>query len=85
MSKSTEHKVYHERAVEKVYTSSLNKKIYVYTTMPLFSDFSFGLKQHPSSDPYSSLGYVSCTQDISSVAMAISVLELMNLFILMIA
>lgn len=26
MSKSTEHKVYHDRAVEKVYTSSLNKK-----------------------------------------------------------
>lgn len=53
--------------------------------MLLFSDFSFGLRQHPSSDPHSLLGYVSCTQDISSVAMAISVLELMHLFILMIA
>lgn len=71
--------------MEKVYTSSLIKKKKKSTAMLLFSDFSFGLKQHPSSDPHSLLGYVSCTQDISSVAMAISVLELMDLFILMIA
>lgn len=50
--------------------------IYKTNTVPLFSDFSFVLEQLSLSGPLSLLGYILCTQDIISVALEISVLEL---------
>jgi len=86
MSKSTEHKVYHERAVEKVYTSSLIKKKTKYCHATLLRlVFWFKAASFFRSTFFAGICKLYTRYQFCSVAMAISVLELMDLFILMIA
>lgn len=77
MSKSLDYIICHDKTKGKVYMSFL---IYKTNSVPLFSDFSFGSEQLSLSGPLSLLGYMLYTRDISSVAMEISVLELMEIF-----
>lgn len=77
MSKYPEYTICHDRTEGKVYMSFL---IYKTNAVKLFSDFTFGLEQISLSGPLSLLGLILFTRAISSVAMEISVLELMDLF-----